>query len=193
MSARLPSGIAGVEADPVRPRRRLISGFAVVAFLIWFLVLRHNDPMVARDLVACPVWSTTGLYCTGCGSTRATHELFNLRWSSALQNNVLMVLVGIPVLLGLLIRELVMLFKGRSVVWRLPAWSWTLVIVAFLLFTILRNMPSPVFDVLRPRERMSFLEHDVHGPPVPPVTVHADRLVFRAELHPDHRRGSPAR
>ena len=47
------------------------------------------DPSEVNFLPKCPIYATTGTYCPGCGSQRATHQLLNLNIAGVLKQNVL--------------------------------------------------------------------------------------------------------
>ena len=106
----------------------------VILALAFFL-----DPTQANWLPTCPVHQMTGLYCPGCGSTRALHCLLHGKLALALHFNPLTVTA--PLLLG------VMAVAPRTT-WR-PAVGWVVLAIA-VLFGILRNIPLEVFQVLRP-------------------------------------------
>ena len=123
----------------------LIPAAAVVA-AAWALV-----PEQATWLPACPFHWTTGLYCPGCGTLRALHQLLHGNLGAALALNPLTVLLA-PVLAYSL---------GREVATRLvrhspakpstgsAAGSWVLVAV-ILAFWIARNIPVYPFALLAP-------------------------------------------
>ncbi len=55
------------------------------------IYLRGHDPAAASTwTLPCPLFVTTGLYCPGCGITRATHSLLNGRIGEALGYNLLL-------------------------------------------------------------------------------------------------------
>src|SRR3954468_1920237 len=70
----------------------------------------------------CPLYALTGVYCPGCGATRAVHALMNGHLGAAAHDNVLL-LVALPLVLYLWWR-----WAARSVgrsgppVLRLPPW-----------------------------------------------------------------------
>ena len=53
------------------------------------------EPGTDLHFLACPTFTLTGLYCPGCGSTRAVHHLLHGRWGQAFSANALL-LVGVP-------------------------------------------------------------------------------------------------
>lgn len=98
----------------------------------------------------CPLHALTGLYCPGCGTTRALHELVHGHVGAALRLNVLM-MAALPFLLYAAVSYLSYAFRGR----RLPTvhlsgrtiWALGIVIV---LFGVLRNLPQYPFTLLAP-------------------------------------------
>src|ERR1022692_1618722 len=82
-----------IAVDTARTRRQIavavivtVLGVAGAAF--FFLV----NPSSVMFLPRCPLYTTTGIYCPGCGSTRALHELLRGHWLAALQLNALFTL-----------------------------------------------------------------------------------------------------
>jgi len=102
----------------------------------------------------CLLYQTTGLYCAGCGATRACHALLHGRLVEALHDNVLFVTL-LPV-------ALVMLATLAARAWRdnrwpelhIPPRTFALrgvaIVLVALLFMALRNLPGAPFDLLRP-------------------------------------------
>jgi hypothetical protein len=113
----------------------LILGVVLVAGVVLFLV----NPVQCWWLPSCAFHKLTGLYCPGCGSTRAIHALLHGDVASAARFNILAV-CGLPAL-------------GLIVLWRRaaihPVVGWTALGVA-VLFGILRNIPLESLQVLRP-------------------------------------------
>ena len=130
---------------PTAPRRLLV--LAILASLVaaaGAIALFAVNPSSSRLFPPCPFHAATGLYCPGCGSTRAAHHLLHGRFATAFDFNALMV-VSLPFLacagaLGAL------RLAGRTprrppVSQRLPAWAVWALLAAVLLFGILRNLP----------------------------------------------------
>ena len=63
-------------------------GLLVLAVALTALYL-FIDPSEVDFLPKCPIYGTTGIYCPGCGSQRATHQLLNLNILGVLEENVL--------------------------------------------------------------------------------------------------------
>ena len=98
----------------------------------------------------CPFYHLTGLYCPGCGSLRAVHELLHGRPLNALKLNPLLLILG-PFVLAAIV------YQGWRDLFR-PAWkpleisnrlSWFLVAV-ILAYWVARNLPWYPFTLLAP-------------------------------------------
>jgi hypothetical protein len=89
----------------------------------------------------------TGLHCPGCGGLRAVHQILHGHWLAALHLNALAVL-SLPVVAGLMWRELAGRRRGTSGRHFIGGW-WIWCFVGILLvFTVLRNLPA--FPFLAP-------------------------------------------
>ncbi len=98
----------------------------------------------------CPFHAVTGLYCPGCGSLRALHQLLHGHLTTAFGLNPLMVL-SLPFLGYNLLSFIVSGIKGRQLpIVFVPAkgiWSF---LAAVLLFWVLRNIAVYPFSLLAP-------------------------------------------
>lgn len=119
-----------------------LAGLAAVYYQI--------DPEGGR-FPACPLFSLTGLYCTGCGSQRAAHDLLHGNLWESLGHNLLF----FPTAIVLFWHLGAGLAKGRlreiipkSPLERRLAPKWLLYAIGF--FTLLRNLPWEPFAWLAP-------------------------------------------
>ncbi len=102
-------------------------------------VALHN-PNAPGSIGVCPLHATTGLWCPGCGGTRAAYDLAHGDILGAMSMNPLFTL-AVPLLVVLWIRWFA---RGQGV--RLKDWpfpvaaSWILPGI-IVLFTVLRNTP----------------------------------------------------
>ncbi len=105
-------------------------------------VLATIDPNEPGHYPMCPLLATTGLYCPGCGSLRAVHDLLHGDLHGALARNPLTVL-AVPVLLIAWLG-----WARRSTGRRAPhptslppaaVWGVLVVVVGFW---VLRNLPG---------------------------------------------------
>lgn len=87
-----------------------------------------RDPHHQGSWGICPTYALFGIYCPGCGSLRALHDVGTGQWSEAIGHNALV----IPAIL----------FIGYSA-WRTPgrAWPW-IWLALFAVFTVARNLPG---------------------------------------------------
>src|SRR4051812_33540396 len=91
---------------PPLPRARprvfwWISSLVVVGAVVVYAF----DPATHQLLPPCPLHALTGLYCPGCGATRAAHQLLHGHVAAAFNLNPL-VFVAVPVVLFLWCRRL---------------------------------------------------------------------------------------
>jgi hypothetical protein len=142
---RVPPGFFG-------PRTQIVLGTCACAAASLFVYA--VDPSRTAVYPQCLLYNATGLYCAGCGATRALHALLHGRVLLALHDNVLFV-AALPVLLYVLASHAV-------AAWGANAWPrvhvrprWVLgggagAFALMVAFMVLRNLPGPAFDWLRP-------------------------------------------
>lgn len=122
----------------------LLAIVAVGAAVLW-----QFDPNVAGNpLPPCPSLWLTGLFCPGCGTTRALHALLHGDLPGALAMNPLMVL-SLPAVAVLLAQALDVLPKPLEPLARrlANARAWAVVVIGY---AVLRNLPWPPFSWLAP-------------------------------------------
>jgi hypothetical protein len=98
----------------------------------------------------CALYTTTGIYCPGCGSLRALHHLVHGHFAMALRCNPLLIL-SLPFAAFYFWHYLGRWITGEPLpplVMR-PGWIKLLAVVV-ILFTILRNIPHAPFIYLAP-------------------------------------------
>lgn len=128
---------------PSSPLRRVVRPLAaLVAVGLPTLYVAAVDPNTPGHYPTCPVLTATGWWCPGCGGLRAVHALTHGELTTAVHDNLLVVL-----LVGL-----------AAVLW--TGWSWAaltggraprisfglpgtvLLVLVLTLFMILRNLPA---------------------------------------------------
>lgn len=112
-----------------------IVAIAAVALLTVF----RCDPQHSKWLPKCLFHEVTGLFCPGCGNTRALHALLHGHILMSLRYNLLL----IPAILTVLL----LVMRPRLALKPSIAWSIAVVVIAF---AILRNLPWMPFLLLAP-------------------------------------------
>ncbi|HET7305262.1 MAG TPA: DUF2752 domain-containing protein [Segeticoccus sp.] len=99
------------------------------------------DPNETGHYPTCPFLFLTGLYCPGCGSLRAVHDLAHLDVAGALARNPLTVVAAAYLVLawGLWLHRSV---TGRPRRWLAPAWVLWSLLGLVLGYWVLRNVPG---------------------------------------------------
>jgi hypothetical protein len=108
------------------------------------------DPAHSSLLPPCVFHELTGLYCAGCGISRALHLLLNGQFYAGLRMNPLAVL-SLPLLLGWLTLAFVRHFRGKALP-RIPSWVPWAAIAVIVFYTVARNLPWEPFSWLAPRD-----------------------------------------
>jgi hypothetical protein len=135
-----------IASSAQRVRAAAVIGLAIAALVY----LRLFNPVGAGLYPSCPLYSLTGLYCPGCGTTRGLHQLLHGNLEAALAMNPLMVL-ALPFVAYAFLSYALFGARGRSLpkVFIHPtlikALFW--VVVAY---GVLRNIPVYPFTLLAP-------------------------------------------
>jgi hypothetical protein len=129
------------------PRAPLATAAAAVGALALVAVV----PPTGRALYPrCPLHSLTGIFCPGCGATRAAHALVTGHLVTAAHDNLLL-LVALPIVVvawvGWLLRTLGR--QGPRLMPLTPAWARAVAVV-LVLFAVARNIPVAPFTALAP-------------------------------------------
>ena len=105
------------------------------------IALHLRDPHDSGSWGMCPS-AMLGISCPGCGGLRAVNDLTNFQLVDAASSNLLFVL-ALPVILFALVRWVTDEWRGTTRV--SPGVNWlatTGVVVALVVFTVLRNLPQ---------------------------------------------------
>ncbi|HTS19695.1 MAG TPA: DUF2752 domain-containing protein [Verrucomicrobiae bacterium] len=111
-----------------------------VAFGLVAAVLFAFDPTRVNIYPVCAFHQLTGLWCPGCGTTRALHQLLHGNVVAAFHFNALSMAM-LPVAGYLIVRGDVTTLK--------PGWIWVLLAV-IVAFGVLRNIPVYPCTLLAP-------------------------------------------
>jgi hypothetical protein len=122
----------------VAPALPVLAGIAALGAVVMVAVVDPNHP---GHYPVCPSLLLFGVYCPGCGSMRAIHDLAHLDIAGAWGMNPLVFAV-IPYVAWQWLRWLVESL-GRPLPRRLaPAWTIWLVFAGILAFGVARNVPA---------------------------------------------------
>jgi len=111
----------------------------------------YVNPSEVDFLPKCPLYVTTGIYCPGCGSQRATHQLLRLNILGVLQQNVLYFL-GILILgYHFIVTSLNSILKKNFYNYIYHPKTPLILLVIIIIYWILRNIPYYPFNVLAPK------------------------------------------
>ena len=119
--------------------------FGVIAFF-YFMV----NPSEVDLMLKCPLYSSTGIYCPGCGSQRAAHHLLHFNIVKAASNNIIFLFAlvaliyhySIPLINQYFSKHFKSIFDSTK--------NLLIVLVLIILFWILRNIPYYPFTLLAP-------------------------------------------
>lgn len=129
-------------------------GFPAAGLALAYLFWRHDSSIPGGGIffIFCPFNRLTGLYCPGCGMTRAVFELIHLNILRAIRDNALVLLLIGPGAAYMVLREYVNFVAGRIVWKQIPfrKWMFVFLITVTIVFTILRNIPAFPFTLLAP-------------------------------------------
>ena len=122
----------------------------VLTFLGMLALYIFWNPTETNIFPKCPVYGVTGIYCPGCGSQRATHQILKGNIIEGIRHNYL---IG---LLGLVLSYLAFMFIMNNVLQKgidnlLHKSKVTMgILVIVILFWILRNINLFPFTELAP-------------------------------------------
>lgn len=137
-----------------RKARRLIilAGVPAVVLCVLLFLYFHNPNVENRYYLPCFFHKLTGLYCPGCGNTRALYALLHLDLFGMLRSNLLFPVLAV-LLIWLLAGEYLKLLFGRRILW-FPRKISPVIVIVFvaivIAFAILRNLPFFPFTCLAP-------------------------------------------
>jgi hypothetical protein len=134
----------------VSNQQRWISTGILVFISVSSAYLFLYNPDGTNAYPSCPLFAVTGLYCPGCGSLRASHQLLHGNISAAFNLNPLMVL-SLPLIIWFGVSQLSIAIKRCS----LPSfflssfWIW-IILAIIIIYWVLRNIPVYPLELLAP-------------------------------------------
>lgn len=121
--------------------------FGAIILAIFYFFTNPND---VNFLPECPLYFTTGIYCPGCGSQRATHQLLNFNIFGVLQQNVLYFISLLILGYNLIVTGLNAIFKKNMYNYIYHPKTPLIILAIIIVFWILRNIPYYPFNLLAP-------------------------------------------
>lgn len=126
--------------------------FGILLFGIGLtLVYVFINPSEVDFLPKCPLFATTGIYCPGCGSQRATHQLLNFNIIGVLNQNILFAAGILLFLYHGTILTLNKFFGKKMYNYIYHPKTAIIILILIILFWILRNIPLFPFNLLAPK------------------------------------------
>lgn len=114
----------------------------LILFLYAFIYLKYNVG------IPCIFFEITGLYCPGCGITRAIISLIKLDFIQAFRYNPLIIVVFPFLLIYIIYSTHCWLFDKKNSLHKIPNSILYIILIIIILFGILRNIPH--FSYLAP-------------------------------------------
>jgi hypothetical protein len=150
------------------PRRRIRFAATLAAVACGAMVLYRFDPGAqsgANFYPRCLLHEYTGLYCPGCGAARAFHALLHGHVLTSAHFNPIVPLLFVPVVgLGFIRSGVEAFFPNvRFGEQRNIKASWTIGALV-IVFSVLRNVPSPPFSYLAPPNPNTAITPAAHAP-----------------------------
>lgn len=121
----------------------------VVALLIGVYVYFFN-PLNGFFYPPCWFHELTGLYCAGCGITRASHSFLNGDIEKAFDYNVLFPLLLVIITMWIVKIVGIFFYKKTVKLTYKPKWFYWTIYILIGVFFLLRNIPHPVVQWLAP-------------------------------------------
>ena len=123
------------------PRMQMLVGLAAGLGMAW--MMRHAPPASNSLFPACPIHAFFGVLCPGCGATRALAAMLAGEWSSAAQQNILILFLTPFAICGAAWQAHSAVLFNRWHPVRVPPVLVHWLLAAIGLFTLLRNIHIP--------------------------------------------------
>lgn len=121
--------------------------FGGLSLVLFYFFINPNE---VTYLPECPLYFSTGIYCPGCGSQRATHQLLNFNIFGVLQQNVLYFISLFVLGYHLIVKGINTYFKKYMYNYMYHPKTPLVILAIIVVFWILRNIPYYPFNLLAP-------------------------------------------
>lgn len=126
-------------------RVAIVVGLITLGIFYFFI-----NPNEVSFFPECPLYFSTGIYCPGCGSQRATHQLLNFNVIGVLQQNVLYFICLLILGYHLIVSGINTIFKKNMYNYIYHPKTPLVILAIIIVFWILRNIPYYPFNLLAP-------------------------------------------
>ena len=142
------------EVSQNKTSRRVVLTAVVAPVLVLGALLFCFDPARYNFYPGCAFHQTTGLWCAGCGATRALYQLVHGHFVTAFRFNPLLIL-SLPFLLWLGVRQTVRYVRNQPGGVSIGSgWLW-FIFGVLVVFTVVRNLPGLPPGLLPPEPAQS--------------------------------------
>ena len=139
-------------------KSKIIVTAAIALFVVaGFILIRAYDPYFAKERGAhleCKFNTLTGLYCPSCGISRMLYEISHFNFINAIRNNAFFFFIFFPAVIYISIKYYLYFILEKDILPGIKINKWLIIAAAllFIIFTIVRNIPSEPFNFLAPLE-----------------------------------------
>jgi len=116
----------------------LINGILLLLLLTYLIVLRFTDPTPLSILTQCPAHTFFGIYCPGCGGTRAIKSILTGHWIQAFICNPAVTLFSFLFVIYDVRILMAILYNCPTLPWP-KRWMWISLSAIFLVNFLIRN------------------------------------------------------
>ena len=139
-----------IQIQPQTLRARVRASLLLCAITVVLLAIAAKDPRTYGVGILCPSLRIFGIYCPGCGSTRATYFLLHGEVETAFRHNPLLLLLGVPILGWMRFALALSAARAKKPILSSPAWIGWVVVVLLIGYCVFRNIPLASLEHLRP-------------------------------------------
>lgn len=136
--------------QPADSRARTVAGVLLLGAIAGLLLIALKDPRTHGLGVLCPSRRFLGIYCPGCGTTRATYDLLHGEFARAFRSNPLFVILGAPLAAVFTASLGWTVLRAERIALRVPHWLALAAIALLIAYGVARNIPIGAFEPLRP-------------------------------------------
>lgn len=115
-------------------KKKIVTLLIIILLFILYLIIGKYFSLY----LDCPIKKLTGLYCPGCGITRMFLSILQLDFYQAFRYNPL-VFISLPFFIFFYLQGL--FTKKEPLYNKIPTQIWVVIIVIFIIYGLIRNIP----------------------------------------------------